>query len=1216
MNEQTIFTAAIDRDPAERPAFLDRACGTDQSLRQRVEKLIGLHENAGDFLEQPAAGAGPTYDQRPPERLGTQIGRYRLLQQIGEGGMGTVFMAEQTQPVQRRVALKIIKVGMDTRQVIARFEAEKQALAIMDHANIARVIDAGTTEQGRPYFVMELVHGVPITQYCDDNRLTPRERLELFMPVCQAIQHAHQKGIIHRDIKPSNVLVTLYDGKPVPKVIDFGVAKATEQKLTERTLFTQYGTMVGTLEYMSPEQAEMNALGVDTRSDIYSLGVLLYELLTGSTPLTQKRLKDTAYTEILRIIKEEDPPKPSTRLSDSREALAAISAQRHTEPAKLSKLMRGELDWIVMKTLEKDRNRRYETANGFAADVQRYLNDEPVQACPPSANYRFRKLARRNKRSLATVGVVAVAVLISATALGWSVRDREAREQQIALETSRRLAVTEEGIRQALDRATRSRADLNAILKNPGGVQQLLNQPARWELLLKTARGELGQARRLTAHADGVLDPEWVHVMDRLERHFMSDQADFDLAHRLEKICLDKATWVEGRFDFRKSSDEYRMAFAGLAVLTGDPAAVAARISSSPIKDQLVASLDDWARVEWSLGKEDMAERILAVARQAAPDSAWGDRLRQLKVWRDQEALGKLVAEAPAARLSPQFLALVGSLLGDANAPLKESWKRQAQAAYPADFWLNYGLASDLLQTNPEEAVGYYRVALAVRPGSSAAYNNLGNALDSQQKLPEAIAAYRKAIEIDPKHDFAYNNLGLVLAQQKKLPEAIAAYRKAIELNPRNLKAYGNIASVLKEQHRLDEAIDYLRKAIELDPKSTYAYGALGDVFLEQQRLDEATASYRKIVALDPKSACAHNTLGVALDRQGELDEAIACFAEAVKCAPQFALGHSNLGAALEKKGNLDDAVASYRKAIAIDPKFAPAHGGLGLALHRQKKLDEALACYRSAVELDPHFADAHTNLGIALYDQNRLDEAIASYRKAIEIDPLHTNAHYNLANALRDQGNLDEAIAACRKAIVIDPVHRSAYYNLGLILAQQKKLPEAIAAYRKALEIDPEFTHAQEALGNALMNESWDLADSPDLTLRDPQRAVEACREAVELVPQSVNAWQYLGWVQYRAGNWQASIEALEKSCKLQEGGTGDACQWIVMSLAHGQRAHEKKLPEQERQQHQAKARLWYEQAVKQIDSWGPGENSLLEAARTFRTEAAELLVVEVKPK
>jgi serine/threonine protein kinase/tetratricopeptide (TPR) repeat protein len=432
MTEREIFIAALQKeDPDQRQAYLDEACAGQPGVRQQIESLLKLYQCAGSFLEQPAAesAAPATLGQPIPERPGMQIGPYKLLQQIGEGGMGTVYMAEQTEPIVRRVALKIIKPGMDTRQVIARFEAERQALAMMDHVNIARVLDAGTTESGRPYFVMELVHGVPITNYCDDNHLTPRERLELFVPVCQAIQHAHQKGIIHRDIKPSNIMVTLYDGKPVPKVIDFGVAKATEQKLTERTLYTQYGTMVGTLEYMSPEQAEMSALGVDTRSDIYSLGVLLYELLTGSTPLTNKRMKEAAYAEILRMIKEEEPPKPSTRLSDSGEALASISANRHTEPAKLTKLVRGELDWIVMKTLEKDRNRRYETASSVARDVEHYLHHEAVEACPPSALYRFRKFARRNQRALAT-GAVAAVFLVTAVIVLLVSNMRIAREQE------------------------------------------------------------------------------------------------------------------------------------------------------------------------------------------------------------------------------------------------------------------------------------------------------------------------------------------------------------------------------------------------------------------------------------------------------------------------------------------------------------------------------------------------------------------------------------------------------------------------------------------------------------------------------------------------------------------------------------------------------------------------------------------------------------------
>jgi eukaryotic-like serine/threonine-protein kinase len=465
---KAIFLEALDCKGAdELMRFLERACGADAPLRTRVEELMQAHRDAGAFLggaEKQAA----TCDQPSAERPGTVIGPYKLLQQIGEGGMGTVFMAEQTQPVQRKVALKVIKPGLDSRQVIARFEAERQALALMDHVNIARVFDAGATEAGRPYFVMELVHGVPITKYCDDNLLTPRERLELFVPVCQAIQHAHQKGIIHRDVKPSNVMITLYDGKPVAKVIDFGVAKATEQKLTERTLFTQYGTLVGTLEYMSPEQAEMSALGVDTRSDVYSLGVLLYELLTGSTPLSHKRVKEAVYAEVLRMIKEEEPPRPSTRLSDSGETLVSISAQRKTEPAKLSRLLRGELDWIVMKTLEKDRNRRYETAKDFAADVQRYLNDEAVQACPPSVGYRFRKFARRNKRILATVGLLALALITGTVVSAWqAIRATEAQNA-----TREQLHLTE----QAQEQATRRLYDARLAQARAGSLSRRVGQ--------------------------------------------------------------------------------------------------------------------------------------------------------------------------------------------------------------------------------------------------------------------------------------------------------------------------------------------------------------------------------------------------------------------------------------------------------------------------------------------------------------------------------------------------------------------------------------------------------------------------------------------------------------------------------------------------------------------------------------------------------------------
>ena len=414
-SEESIFALALEKPSlAERMAFVDGACVGNPTLRGRVEGLLRSHEAVGSFLQQPLGSPTLTFGHdRPSEGPGAKIGPFKLLQQIGEGGMGVVYMAEQEHPVRRKLALKIIKPGMDSQQVVARFEAERQALAVMDHTNIAKVFDAGATESGRPYFVMELVHGVPITDYCDANQLTPRERLELFVPVCQAIQHAHQKGIIHRDIKPSNVLVTMYDDKPVPKVIDFGVAKAIEQRLTERTLFTQYGALVGTFEYMSPEQAEMNAFGVDTRSDIYSLGVLLYELLTGTTPLEKLRLHEAALGELIRLIKEEEPPRPSVRLSSSGD-LPRIAAARKTEPARLSKLVRGEVDWIVMKCLEKDRTRRYETANALARDVERHLKDEPVEACPPSTAYRVRKFARKNKRWLASAAAIVALLALSA----------------------------------------------------------------------------------------------------------------------------------------------------------------------------------------------------------------------------------------------------------------------------------------------------------------------------------------------------------------------------------------------------------------------------------------------------------------------------------------------------------------------------------------------------------------------------------------------------------------------------------------------------------------------------------------------------------------------------------------------------------------------------------------------------------------------------------
>jgi WD40 repeat protein/serine/threonine protein kinase len=412
---QTLFNEALEcEDPVERERFLDGACGTNATLREQIEKLLRADARAGGFFSQPfkelPSEAPDSSAGSLAEKPGDKIGRYKLLQQIGEGGCGVVYMAEQEVPVRRRVALKVIKLGMDTKQVIGRFEAERQAIAMMDHPNIARVLDAGATESGRPFFVMELVWGMKITEFCDQKKLSPRERLDLFIQVCQAIQHAHQKGIIHRDLKPTNILVTIVDGKPVPKVIDFGIAKATNnQPLTDKTVFTAFEQFIGTPAYMSPEQAGMHGVDIDTRTDIYSLGVILYELLTGGPPFDQKKLLAAGLDGMRRIIREQEPPRPSTRLSTMGiEALTTTAQYRHTEPPRLLHLVRGDLDWIVMKCLEKDRGRRYETANGLAVDIQRHLNCEPVIARPPSRLYEFQKTVRRHKFGFAAAGAIIV----------------------------------------------------------------------------------------------------------------------------------------------------------------------------------------------------------------------------------------------------------------------------------------------------------------------------------------------------------------------------------------------------------------------------------------------------------------------------------------------------------------------------------------------------------------------------------------------------------------------------------------------------------------------------------------------------------------------------------------------------------------------------------------------------------------------------------------
>jgi tetratricopeptide (TPR) repeat protein len=955
-SEQSLFFRALELStPDDRAAYLDEACRDNPGLRAELDALLAAHDRLGGGMphttEEQPAGPGPD-----GEEIGAVLsGRYKLVELLGEGGMGAVWMAQQTEPVRRLVAVKVVKAGMDSKQVLARFEAERQALALMDHPNIARVLDAGTTMAGRPYFVMELVKGVPLTRYCDEQRLTPRQRLELFVPVCQAIQHAHQKGVIHRDIKPSNVLVALYDGRPVPKVIDFGIAKAAGQPLTDRTLVTGFGSVVGTLEYMSPEQAELNQLDIDTRSDVYSLGVLLYELLTGSTPLEKKRLQQAALLEVLRIIREEEPPRPSTRLSTTDE-LPAVAANRSLEPKRLSGVVRGELDWIVMKTLEKDRNRRYQTAAGLALDVERYLADEPVQACPPSVWYRWRKAARRHRWTAAVTLILLLAAAMGAANGLWWLQRRTAAEAEV------RLTLAE------AERLHAGGKSLEALSAARRAVSLLAAGPVRAALAQ--------QARDMDA------DLAMVARLDDIRQRGPANQTDY------LKTALSNPTY-EGAFR------DY-----GIDVMRLNASEAAERIRAKRIRMELVQGLELWAiglpNADRKSGAVSRAT-LLAVVRGADPDP-WRDRWRDAWARDDVDGLKQLArAELPDDQ-PPGFLAVYGRVLRDAQAS-KEAWAllRKAQRRHPGDFWVNHDLAYSLHNnvspaslSSPalmEEACRFYTAALARRPDSAAAYLNLAFALSQTDHL-DAVPLCHEAIRLQPDSARAYHLLGVVLDRKGAVDEAIAAWRQALKLQPDYPYSLRQLSRALLKVGKRGEAL---------------ALGA------------QVAAAYRRLAESNPDSATGYFNLGIVLGENRQWDEAAAAYRRAIEINPNHGLAYSNLGAALRAKGKLDEAITAFRQAS----KRAPSEsnfGNLGLALHQQNKLDEAIAAYREALRLNKDNADTHYTLGNALRDMGRPEEAIAEFREAIQLKKDFAEAHCNLGQMLRRQGQFRQALEELRQ--------------------------------------------------------------------------------------------------------------------------------------------------------------------------------------------------------
>jgi tetratricopeptide (TPR) repeat protein len=1089
-----LFSKAAECQTAEeQAAFLDQACRGDAELRAQLEELLRAQREAGSFLQEPSALPDATVDEvRASERPGTVIGPYKLLQQLGEGGMGSVFMAEQTQPVQRKVALKLIKTGMDSRQIIARFEAERQALALMDHPNIARVLDAGTTDTGRPYFVMELVKGVPITRYCDEHHLTPIQRLELFVPVCQAVQHAHQKGIIHRDLKPSNVMVCLYDGQPVPKVIDFGVAKAAGPKLTEKTLFTEVGSVVGTLEYMSPEQAELNQLDIDTRSDIYSLGVLLYELLTGTTPLERKRFKEAAFLEVLRLIREEESPRPSTRLSTT-EGLPTIAANRGLEPKKLSGLVRGELDWIVMKALEKDRSRRYETANGFAQDVQRYLADEPVLACPPSAWYRCRKFTRRHKMGLAMTGLALCLLASLVAGIGWAVRDRAARQAKVVNDVD-----------LALERGELFQRD---------GKQA-------------DAQAALDQAELLAAEAPA--DPARHERLASLKERLAAEARDQVFLRRFEDIWLRVASQVnveESRFTQEAAYPEIREALGryGIAIGVLAPADVAACVQGrpEPSRRYLLAALDESLRL---VPKEDAQTRNwLLAALSAADNDAWRMGARQAWVAGDWQTLEQRARDADVRKQPPGFLLLVARSLPPQMGPTRLELLRGIQRSYPADLWANHDLAFGLWQSGrPAEAIRYYTAALALRPDNPGIYLNRGCALHGAGEVDAAIVDCHRALALAPRYAEAHDNLGTALKAKGQMDDAIAAYQKAIRLKKDFPNAHFNLGTALKAKGQLDEAIACYREAIRLKKDFPEAHTNLGNALQAKGQVDKAVAAYRQAIRLKKDFPNAHNGLGNALKDKGQLDEAITCYREAIRLKKDYAEAYTNLGVALKAKGQLDEAIAACREAIRLHKDLAEAHTNLGVALKAKGQLDEAIVAYRQAIRLEKDFPDAHNNLGNALQDKGQVDNAIAAFREAIRLKKDFALAHYNLGNALQAKGQLADAIAAYHQAIRLKKDFPEAHTNLGVALKAKGQLDEAIACYREAIRLKKDDAEAYYDLGNALLAKG------------QLDEAIAAFRDAVRHKPDYAEAHCNLGSVLRRQGRFVEAVKALRRGHEL----------------------------------------------------------------------------------
>jgi len=1026
--------------------------GAPGDVRAEVEALLAAHEAA------------------PREGPGAVIGRYKLLQEIGEGGFGVVYMAEQTEPVRRKVALKVLKAGMDTGQVVARFEAERQALALMDHDHIARVLDAGATASGRPYFVMELVKGVPITQYCDEAQVDTRGRLELFLKVCAAVQHAHQKGIIHRDLKPSNVLVTLHDGEPVPKVIDFGIAKAIDQRLTERTLFTEFRQMIGTPEYMAPEQAELSGLDIDTRADIYSLGVLLYELLTGTKPFD---LKAKAFDEILRTIRETDPPRPSTRVSTLGDALVAVAGKRRTAPKQLGRILRGDLDWIVMRALEKDRSRRYETANGLASDIRRLLADEPVLATPPGAGYRLRKYVRRHR-----VGVTAAAVVLLGVLVGTGVAYAGMNEAQVEAADARRAAAAAVGRRDEARLARASEATQRE--RSLEGAAAARKETLRARTVSDLLEGMLGSA-----------DPHALKGRNYTVRQLLDD-FDRTLGDRLEHEPEVEATVRHAMGD----------AYLGLGL--GDRAAPHLRRALEirrrllgEASDDTVETLSHYVYLLVQLNRVDEAEQT---ARAALETWRGAGRPR----WVARGLINRSMALLPLHRLDEALASLEEArVIADAlpDNPESGNLRRIARIymAYVHECAERY-----------EEARGYMEELLVLEPPGPKAVSlrtslagvclQLGDIDRAEALLEEALADGRRLLE--PGHPLFTEVLGR-LAQiayaRGRFDRAQALAQESLGRMDEGYPDRGNLLILLG--------------LIQLDRRDPAAEETFRKVMDHERRLGREDL---------PNFLMALSNLGLAFENRGDFAAAEECQSRALAgfrgCGVLDGVVRTldGLGRVLEARGDLAGAEARYREALEVVERLAEGerHQSRGLLLAEIAFVVEAQG---SLEDVDSFYGRAREATAGQGGGVDGLYEWFLACRQMRKGDLQGTESH--LRNALdlhrrsvgEEHGNTIEmrlsiAVVLCLKgdAAAAEPMLRD-------VAAMGEPARRVLAG--RILKLEWLRCYAMSLLGGALAAEGK-YAEAEPLLVRgfegmDPPEAHAARkREALERIVKLYEAW------------------------------------------------------------------------------------------------------------